>query len=328
MSLVNVISLRAAGILIFALSLALAPATQAEAKPQQPLKVVTTLPDLAEVVRRVGGDAVTVEALLSGREDAHFVDAVPNFIRKVADADIVCVVGLELEMGWMPRVLPRSGNRKVQEGGQGYCEAGRAVETLDKPSGPIDRSMGDVHPSGNPHFNLSPKALAQAAGVVAQVLSQNRPKDAALFEKNLARFRQDMQTLENDIRERLKPAIELSKKQAIAIEYHKEFTYFFNLYGLRSYGSIEEKPGVPPSAARLADIATRAKNDGVKIAIGARYSPDRHFKRFSELSGIPFKQLPTAVHKEGDANSIESLQKLIADAILDGIGQETATPAR
>jgi zinc/manganese transport system substrate-binding protein len=328
MSLVNVTFIRAAGILVFALSLIMAPIASAETAPQRPLKVVTTLPDLAEVARRVGGDAVTAEALLSGREDAHFVDAVPDFVRKVADADVVCMMGLELEMGWMPRVLPRSGNARVQEGGKGHCEVGRAVTALDKPSGAIDRSMGDVHPSGNPHFNLSPKAMAQAAGVIAKILTQNRPREEALFEKNLARFRQDMETLENSIRERLKPAVELSKKRAIAIEYHKEFAYFFDLYGLRSHGSIEEKPGVPPSAARLADIATKAKKDGVKIAIGARYYPERHLKRFSELSGIPFKQLPTAVQKEGDANSIEALQKLIADAILEGIGNDSAPTAR
>lgn len=286
----------------------------------EPLKIVTTLPDLAEIAKRVGGDEVKVEALLSGREDAHYVDAVPDFIRKVAGADIVCLMGLDLEVGWIPKVLAKSGNAAVQSGGKGHCDVGEKVTALEKPSGPVNRSMGDVHPGGNPHFNLSPKSLKEVAHAIAQVLKAHRPEAASAFDSRLKSFHDDMDALYTRTRERLKSAIELSKTNPVAIEYHKEFTYFFAAYDLRSLGSIEEKPGVPPSAARIATVSQLARQNGVKIAIAALYTPERQLLRFRELSGIRFRHLPTAVQARGeDNNSIEKLQETIATAIAEAV---------
>lgn len=283
-----------------------------------PLRVVTTLPDLAEVVLRVGGDEVSVEALLTGKEDVHYVDALPVYIQKVANADIVCMMGLELESSWLPKVLSKSGNAKVQSGGKGYCDASRNIQPIGKPTGPISRSMGDIHPSGNPHYNLSPSALKETATTIANVLKENRPEKAEIFEAGLKKFHSDMDQLRARITELLKPAIELSKKQPVVIEYHQEFSYFFSEYGIRSIGSIEEKPGVPPSAARIAKIASASKKEGVRIAIAANYTPENLLRRFRELSGIEFRQLPTAVHKSAEGtNRIEKLQEEIANAIVN-----------
>lgn len=281
-----------------------------------PLKVVTTLPDLAEIARRIGGSEVSAESLLSGREDAHFADAVPNYIRKVADADVVCQMGLELEVGWMPKVLSKSGNAKVQAGGKGYCDVGSGVEVLEKPQGVVDRAMGDVHPSGNPHFNLSPKALKEAASVLTRVLIANRPEQKAVFDSGLQKFQVDMDLLQKRISEKLKPVLATADSKPLVIEYHKEFTYFFALYGVKSVGAIEEKPGVPPSAARIASVATMAKAQEVKVALAANYSPTRTLERFQEISKIPFRQVPVAVQVRGEVNSIEKLQESIADAII------------
>ena len=126
------------------------------------LRVVTTTTDLAWLTKQIGGDEVEVTSLLSGEEDPHYVDAVPRFIHLVANADIVCVVGMDLEIGWMPKVLSKSANAQVQPGGKGYCETGKGVEALDVITNDVDRSMGDVHPDGNPHFQLSPLHMAQA----------------------------------------------------------------------------------------------------------------------------------------------------------------------
>ena len=110
--------------------------------------VVTTTTELAWAAENIGGDRVKIESLLSGTENAHYVDAVPNFIRLIAAADIVCAVGLDLEIGWLPKALSKSGNRQVQKGGKGYCELGSEINALEKPKGSIDRSMGHIHPSG------------------------------------------------------------------------------------------------------------------------------------------------------------------------------------
>lgn len=289
-------------------------AITANASPR--LKVITTLPDLAEVVRRVGGDKVEVESLLVGTEDAHFMDAVPSFIAKVARADIVCVVGLDLEVGWIPKILSKSGNAKVQPGGSGYCETGKSVSALEKHTGPVDRSMGDVHPGGNPHFNLSPKALSEGAKTVFEALSRTRPEFSEDFQRGYKQFQEQMFSLHAAIEKKLKPL--QSQNQPLIIEYHKDFSYFFEAYKIKSFGAIEEKPGVPPSAARLATVSAGAKTAQVRLAVGALYSPEKHLRRFAELSGIAYRKLPTMVQtRNAQFNSIEKLQHAIADAIVE-----------
>src|SRR5690606_29641281 len=141
-------------------------------------------PELAWLVKQVGDEYVEAVPLLEGTENPHYVDAVPKFIAEVAGADMVVLVGLDLEVGWLPKVLSRSGNAKVQPGGKGYVEAGSAVTVLDVPQGKVDRSMGDVHPSGNPHFWLSPGALAQAAAPVTNTLIALDPAHANAYMSN------------------------------------------------------------------------------------------------------------------------------------------------
>lgn len=281
------------------------------------IKVVTTLPDLAEVVRTVGGDKVEVDSLLKGSEDSHFLDAVPTYIRLIANSDVVCFMGLDLESGWLPKVLSKSGNAKVQPGGLGYCEMGKAVSVLEKPSGNVDRSMGDVHLYGNPHFNLSPKALSEAAVVVEKTLSETRPEFSEDFKKGLKNFQSQMTSLKESVDKKIKPLQYVSRGRPLVIEYHKEFTYFFNVYGLKSFGSIEDKPGVPPSATRLSDVAKGAKASKVCMAFAALYTPDNQLQKFSEISGIAFKKLPAMVQKNNEKfNTIEKLQNALVESVL------------
>lgn len=285
-----------------------------------PIKVVTTLPDLAEVVREVGGEKVDVESLLSGTEDAHFMDALPSFVRSVANADVVCFIGLDLESAWLPRVLEKSGKAQIQPGGTGYCETGKAVTVLDKPAGTVNRSMGDVHPSGNPHFNLGPDALVQAAGVVSQTLSSVKPEWAASFATGAKRFKEKMKALKESIAKKIKTSLNAKKDEPLVLESHQEFTYFFATYGIRSLGSIEDKPGVPPSAVRLLDVSKRAKAAGVKLALATIHSPEKQLQKFTELSGIPYVKLPMMVQKNNPSfNTIEKVQTHIAETILKNL---------
>jgi zinc/manganese transport system substrate-binding protein len=300
-------------IFIKTLFIIMVAATPADASAR--LKVITTLPDLAEAARVIGGDHAEVDSLLEGTEDAHFLDAVPTFIRKVANADIVCVIGLELEVGWMPKILSKSANSKVQPGGIGYCETGSFINALDKATGPVDRSMGDVHPAGNPHFTLDPKTLAVGARGILEALVRAKPDASETFHSNYRSLQEQMSSLHSAIDNKLKPL--QNTNQLAFVEYHKDFTYFFNSYNLKSLGAIEEKPGVPPSAARLAIFSKTAKTNQVRMALGALHSPEKHLRRFSELSGIPFKKLPTMVQpKNKNLDSIEKVQHFIADSIL------------
>ncbi len=280
-----------------------------------PVKVVTSLPDLAWAATEIGGPLVQAKALLTGHENPHYVDTVPEYIRLVADADMVCIVGLELEIGWMPKVLTRSGNAGVQVGGRGYCETGKAVTALQRPAGGVDRSMGDVHPMGNPHYWLSPKALAEGATVIRDTLIQLAPEKTADFQKGYQKLKEKLEEIQKTNTKKLAPFF-IKNSGPIAIEYHKEFTYFFDAYGISSFGSIEEKPGVPPSSGRIAEVALSAKASGVKVALGGEYAPKRTMERFHELSGIPTLELPTAVQPSGKVKTYPELQAYVVDALL------------
>jgi zinc/manganese transport system substrate-binding protein len=271
------------------------------------IKVVTTTQDIAEVVKAVGGDLVDVQSLLRGNEDPHYAEARPDYILKVSRADVVCAQGLELEIGWLPKVLSKSGNAKVQDGGTGACALGKAIKALDVPVGVINRSLGDVHPEGNPHFNLSLLKLADAGAEVVRVLSQVEPAQESVFQKNYDSFKKRMTDLHSELAKKVK------KKKVM--EYHKEFTYFFDSYGLESAGSLEEKPGMPPSAARIAVVAKQAQENKVAVLFATPSAPHKTLERFQELSGVPVVVLPSYVPTSGDTKTVEALQNLLINSI-------------
>ena len=237
----------------------------------KPLKVITSTTDLAWAAREIGKDKVDVTALLAGTENPHYVDTIPEYIRLASEADVVCIIGLELEVGWMPKVLARSGNAQVQPGGKGYCETGKAVTVLEKPTGPVDRSMGDIHVAGNPHFWLSPKSLTEGSQEVLKAFVRVDPAHSKEFEANYKALSTKLEALHKTNQAKLKPYLAALKGPAI-IEYHKEFSYFFYAYEIQSLGSIEEKPGVPPSAGRIAEVALTAKSQGIKGLVPSIFS--------------------------------------------------------
>lgn len=279
-----------------------------------PLKVVTTLPDLAEVARDLGGAQVEVQSLLKGAVDPHFADASPAFIQALSKADLLISVGLELEIGWLPKIIERSNNTKIQVGATGYFEGGNSIKPLEKPTGTLNPSMGDVHAQGNPHYTLSPRALSEMSEGLCNKLIEIRPEAKDIFVTNKKVFQDRMKKLEFEVAQILTPVT--ANPKFLVIEYHKEFTYFLDLYGIKRLGSIEEKPGSPPSAGRLQEISAQAKKQHVNLAIAAKFSPEKHLERFSELSGVPYLIAPTYVSIKEDPNTIEALQKFLAQKIV------------
>ncbi len=285
------------------------------------LNVVTSTTDLAWLAKQIGGHHIEVTSLLKGTENPHYVDAVPEFIRLVSNANAVLLVGLELEVGWMPKVLARSGNAQVQQGGKGYCETGKAIQILEKPIGGVDRSLGDVHPSGNPHFWLSPKHLAQAIPAITDILAGLDAAHAAEYLKQSKVTSDRLDTISEKNKAKLS-AILLKQKGPLLIEYHREFSYFWNAYGLKSHGTIEEKPGVTPSAGRLVEVALSAKAAGVKLAVASETAPKQTLQRFTELSGIPVVQLPLSLQPRKGLDSYEAFQDKLVDAIKTRLAPE------
>lgn len=283
------------------------------------VKVVTTLPDLAWAARIIGGDLVDVASLLSGHGDPH--DARPRaaFVREVAAAQVVCLVGSELEAGWLPAVLARAGNAQVRPGGKGYCDLSLDVPIKEKPAVAFDLSRGDVHPFGNPHYWLSPKAFAAGSRAIAEALVRVDPAHATAYDQGLARLTRQLDDLDTRTAAVLAPLVTLAGGQPIVLEYHKEFAYFLEDYGLRSGGSIEARPGLMPSAGRLAEVVATAKSAGVRVVLAAEDDPGQTLARFHELSGIPVVVVPTMVQPDGSLTTYPDVQLHLASALVRGV---------
>ncbi len=303
------------------------------ASGEEPLRIVTTLPEFAEMARELsGGEAglrVEVEALLRGNEDPHFVEALPSFVKRASRADLIVSAGLELENAWLSKVLAKSGHAQVQVGGPGYCELGSAVEVLQKPQGPITRAMGDVHASGNPHFYLSPLHLISAGRRLGDCMARLRPGSAQKIAAQVILFEKRMTSLHQDLLSKLATVVQSLGAGASVrfMEYHQDFTYLFAAYRLHSIGAIEEKPGVPPSAARIAKAAQWATAEGVRVALAATHHPASTMTKFSELSGVPHRRWPVML-QSGDVklDRIEKLQRFYIEQLIEVLKQSVTQP--
>ena len=224
------------------------------------LKVAASLTDLASVAQFVGGDHVSAQSLCRGYEDPHFVPAKPSLMKAIQRADVFISTGLELDGGWLPVVLPGSRNPKIQPGQRGFVDGSEGVNVLEKPAGTVTRAEGDVHPLGNPHYYLDPKNLEIVADHLADVFSQIDPANAADYAANAKAFNERMETSLAGWEKQMEPY-----QGASFVAYHKNFIYFANRFGLKIFGYVEPKPGIPPSPRHIADLADAMKATGVTL---------------------------------------------------------------
>jgi zinc/manganese transport system substrate-binding protein len=246
----------------FALALSLATTVSAGAQT----KVVTTTEDLASLVREIGGEKVSVESLARGYQDPHFVEAKPSFVIKLHSADLLVVVGRELEVAWLPPLITQSRNSKVAPGGPGYLDASETVKILDIPTGQITRAMGDVHPQGNPHYWLDPGNGRRIAKAIEGKLGQLSAKDAAFFAQRYADFDRRLTEAEGRWKAALAPY-----KGAKIVTYHRSWPNFADAFGLDVVGYVEPKPGIPPSPAHTLTLMEAMKRQGIKLILVEPY---------------------------------------------------------
>ena len=245
------------------LLLSLAAAVPAMAAPP---KVVTTTEDLAALVREVAGDKVVVDAIAKGYQDPHFVEAKPSFILKLHDADLLVVIGRELEIGWLPPLLTQSRNAKIQVGAAGYLDASTGVRILEVPTGQITRAMGDVHPSGNPHYWLDPDNGRTITRSIAAALARLSPGDKAYFDQRYADFDKRL----SDAQKRWDAAMAAYKGTKV-VTYHRSWPNFTERFGLDVMGYVEPKPGIPPSPSHTIELIQEMKRQGVKLILVEPY---------------------------------------------------------
>jgi zinc/manganese transport system substrate-binding protein len=212
------------------------------------IKVVATTPDLAAIAREIGGSKVAVTALAKPTEDPHFVDAKPSHIVTLNRADVLIDGGAELELGWLPPLLESSRNSKIGSGAAGRVVASTGIRMVDVPTS-FDRSKGDIHSLGNPHFLADPLNAKIVAKNIADHFSKVDSNNAAAYVANLARFNNSIDTNMAKWSRTLAPF-----KDAKVVTYHKDFVYFARRFGLNIIGELEPKPGIAPSPAHLASV--------------------------------------------------------------------------
>jgi len=230
------------------------------------LNVVTTTQDMASITQEVGGDKIKVTALAKGYQDPHFVEAKPSFVLILNKANLLIVVGRDLEIGWLPPLITQSRNAKIQPGAEGYLDPSTSARILDMPTGAITRAEGDVHPLGNPHYWLDPANAVRMAIQVRNRLVQLRPADAEYFDQHLQNFKVRI----NDANKRWMAQV-APYRGAKVVGYHPSLPNFARHFGLDIIGTIEPKPGIPPSPSHTLEIINLIKAQHVKAILMEPY---------------------------------------------------------
>ena len=307
-------------------AIALAPPDVHAQEGAKPLQVCATVPDFGSLVREVGGDRVSVTVFAKGTEDPHFVEAKPSFIKALSQCDLYIQVGMDLEIGWAPVLLQNARNGAVLPGAPGYLDASKVISPLEIPTGPTDRSMGDVHPLGNPHYLLDPLNGLKVARLIRDKLIELRPAHKAYFEDRYASFRKRLGAAL--VGEKLARKYDVEKlallfergglgsflkaqgEQALlggwlglmlphhgakAVDDHNMWPYFTRRFGIHVIGHLEPKPGVSPTTSHLRTLVDRMRAEGVKAVLAVPYYDPRHARFISEHTGARVVNLANQV---------------------------------
>lgn len=271
------------------ISLTLLVICQQSLTAAEKIKIVTSLTDLKSIAELIGGEKVEVFAIAKGFQNPHFVDPKPSYILKLARADLFITVGLDLESSWVPPLLNSARNSKIIPGGAGYIDASRNVHLLQVPLN-VDRSEGDIHIYGNPHYWLSPENGKSIAETIYQFLAKVSPQDQSYFLKSYQLF---IKTLDEKYSGWLKKLESYKGEKVIA--YHNEWPYFEKSFGLVIVDFLEPKPGIPPTPSQLAKIISLMKDQSISIIINSPYFQSESAELVARETGASLAVLATSV---------------------------------
>lgn len=261
---------------------------------QAAINVVATLPWIGSIVRELGGDKVHVTVLVKPSQDPHIIDAKPSFILAARNADVFMYNGLDLEIGYLPLIVESSRNAKIQPGKPGNFDCSRFVTVVEKPS-TVDRSLGDVHPLGNPHYQYSPTNVQRVAEGIAELLAQLDGTDTEFFQTRLKAFSENMKQHQAKWN-----AIPLKGKKVVA--YHKLYEYLVHEYGIQIMGYIEPKPGIPPSSAHIEQLLADMKLQKPSAILISPYQPMHEAEYLSAQTQVKVVLVP---HEAGSLPGTE-----------------------
>ncbi len=334
---------------------------QTRLRGDRPLRVVTTLPDYAFLAKAIGGNRVTVESIVHPVQDPHHIRPKPSFVHMVKQADVVIATGLDLEL-WLPTVINKSGNKRVRSGEIGYVAVTHGMDLLEKPK-VVSQIEGDVHVYGNPHIMCSPIKARQVAENIAIGLIKNDPDGKAFYQANLQALKNELDqrlfgktllALGGDTLCRLadqgkligfleeqklkgKPLIDslggwmgkmLPLRGTPVVVYHKNWSYFLHLFGLEEAGTIETKPGIPPSPKHVTKLVTMMKDRHIGIILAANYFDKQKVNTVAERTGARAVIVPLFV---GGAPGIKSYFDLVdcwVDDLVAAADREEGRRAR
>ena len=262
------------------------------------VEVLACEPEWAALATEIGGALVVAESATTPQQDPHYIQARPSLIAKMRRAALVICTGADLEVGWLPLLLRQAGNGAVQPGQPGNLNAADYVEMLDKPSS-VDRSLGDVHPYGNPHIQTDPRNIGKVAAAVADRLAMLDGANAATYKQRYEDFAKRWQAAV----ERWTTAVAPWKGKQI-VTHHKGWAYLENWVGLVEVGNLEPKPGLPPSAAHLAELLNQVKGKEVAVIVRSTYEDAKASEWLGTRTQIPYVVLPHTVGSVPGANDL------------------------
>jgi zinc/manganese transport system substrate-binding protein len=250
------------------------------------IQAVATIPDLADMAKNIGGDLIEVTSIATGVEDIHAVPMKPSFVLLLNRADILFVVGLEVEHAFLPALLEVARNPRILRDAPGYIDCSVYITPLEVPTR-IDRSLGDQHPAGNPHINLDPVLGKDMARALADGLTRNYPQYASTFKKNLGTY---LAQLDAAIARWEQEAAPLRGIKLVS--YHPDLIYFAERFGMEAVGTIEIRPGVDPTPGHIAELEEQMRQEKVDLVVRELHYPAGLAETVAQATGAKLVELP------------------------------------
>lgn len=297
----------ASAAIAFGIWLGAAPAAWAE------VRAVASTPEIAALVREIGGELVTVQTIAKPLQDPHYVDAKPSYMVHVNRAQALFYTGLELEIAWLPLLIQGARNPDLVT-----VDLSQGIQVLQKPEGPVSRAQGDVHPLGNPHFWLDPRNGAIMAATIADALKRIDPKNAAAYDGRLAPFRETLRRKLGEWEAKLAPF-----KGARVLDYHTAWFYFSHWAGLVVANQIEDKPGIPPSAAHVQNVMAQISHEKIALLFQSNFNDPKVGEFLSQRTGIRVVRLPQAVGGEEGADTWFHFFDVVVSRVAETLAART-----
>jgi zinc/manganese transport system substrate-binding protein len=270
------------------------------------IRVVSTIPDFGAIAEAIGGDRVDVTTLVKPTQDPHFVDAKPSLVLALNQADLLLTAGMELEGGWLPPLLNGARNRDIMPGTTGHLECASLITPMEVRS--VDRSQGDIHPGGNPHFWIDPRNGLRIAKGIAERLKTIDPSNAAVYDAGRDSFVAKLEQAMTRWKKALAPLLGTR-----VVVYHESWVYFLDWSGLVQAGALEPKPGIPPTPSHVAGLIKRVEGLGVRFTLQESFYPTQLSNLFAAKSGAVLKVMPTMTGARGTTSYIDMIDSIVKE---------------